>query len=220
MSSSNNDPAPRALVERVSPELIAAAREYDTATLHEASGKKGALASAIKPMVPGRKIAGPAVPVHSPPGDNLWLHRAIYAAEPGDVLVVHVQSAYEHGYWGEIMSTAAQVRKLGGLVIDGCVRDVPLLREIGFPIFARGLCIRGTGKDFGASGSINQPVLFGDVTVRPGDLVVGDEDGVVIVARDQVADTVAAAQLRAAHEAGLIERLRKGETTLALYGWH
>lgn len=199
---------------------IESAARFDSATLHEASGKRGALPSAIKPIVPGRKVIGPVRTVHSPPGDNLWLHRAIYRAEPGDVLVVHVQGAFEHGYWGEIMSTAAKVRGLAGLVIDGCVRDAPLLRDIGFPVFARGLCIRGTGKDFGAHGFIDQPLLFGDVVVKSGDLVHGDEDGVVVIARDRVEATLDAAARRSRHEAEILTRLEQGETTLALYGWH
>jgi len=204
---------------RVSPAQVEAARAFDTATLHEAAGKIGVLPQAIKPVAPDFRVYGPAVTVHSPGGDNLWLHRAIYAAEPGDVLVVHVSDRYDHGYWGEIMSTAAQVRGLAGLVIDGCVRDVPLLREIGFPVFARGLCIRGTGKDFGARGWVNHPMLIDGVVVNAGDLVCGDEDGVVVIGREQVPQTLDSAARRAALESGIIERLRAGETTLKIYGW-
>ena len=123
--------------------------------MHEAGGKIGALPSIIKPVAPAFRCCGPALTVHSPGGDNLWLHRALDVAQPGDVLVVHVSGAHEHGYWGEIMTTMAKVRGLAGLVIDGCVRDGVLLEQIGFPVFARGLCIRGTGKDYGAIGWIN-----------------------------------------------------------------
>ena len=158
-------PTTRRDFERVTPDTVAAARALPTATLHEAGGKIGALPSAIKPVAPSFRCCGPALTVHSPGGDNLWLHRALYIARPGDVLVVYVSGAYEHGYWGEIMTTMAKVRRLAGLVIDGCVRDGTLLEEIGFPVFARGLCIRGTGKDYGAIGWINEPVLIGDVTV-------------------------------------------------------
>ncbi|WP_322046545.1 4-carboxy-4-hydroxy-2-oxoadipate aldolase/oxaloacetate decarboxylase [Paraburkholderia sp. J67] len=200
--------------------LLERARAFDTATLHEASGKRGALPSAIKPVVAGFKLAGPAVTVHGPGGDNLWLHRAIYAAQAGDVLVVHVSGATEHGYWGEVMSTAARARQLGGLVIDGCVRDGALLAEVGFPVFARGLCIRGTGKDFDAHGFINRPVLFGDVIVHAGDLVVGDADGVVVLERGTVHATLDAAQQRADAEQQIMARLKQGESTLDIYGWH
>ena len=152
-------------IERVPEDVIAAAARLPSSTIHEAAGKTGALPSAIKPVAPSFRISGPAVTVHSPPGDNLWLHRALYVARPGDILVVYVGGKFEHGYWGEIMSTAARKQGLGGLVIDGCVRDSELLLTVGFPIFARGLCICGTGKDFGARGWINAPVLIGDVTV-------------------------------------------------------
>jgi 4-hydroxy-4-methyl-2-oxoglutarate aldolase len=188
-----------------------------TATLHEAGGRIGALPSAIKPVAPGMKVCGPVVTVHGPAGDNLWLHRALYVAQPGDVLVVCVSAGYEYGYWGEIMSAAAQARQLGGLVIDGCVRDGAMLASMGFPIFARGLCIRGTGKDTGALGWINQPVRVGDVTVRHGDLVVGDGDGVVVLPHERADAITAAALERERQEARILERIAAGERTLDVY---
>jgi 4-hydroxy-4-methyl-2-oxoglutarate aldolase len=210
-------PTIQADVERLPAEVVAAARELDAATLHEAGGRIGVMPSAIKPVAPGMRVCGSAVTVHSPGGDNLWLHRAIYVARPGDVLVVHVSDAHDFGYWGEIMSTAAQVRGLAGLVIDGGVRDGAILAGVGLPVFARGLCIRGTGKDFGARGWINHPTLFGDLTVHPGDLIVGDTDGVVAIPRERAAEVVAAGHLRQAKEASILERLRGGERTLEVY---
>ncbi|MBK6004866.1 4-hydroxy-4-methyl-2-oxoglutarate aldolase [Ramlibacter ginsenosidimutans] len=212
-------PTIREAVERPDAATLEAARTLPTATLHEAGGRIGALPCAIKPVVPSMRVCGPAITVQSPGGDNLWLHRALYVAQPGDVLVVHVGGAHDYGYWGEIMSTAAQARKLGGLVIDGCVRDGALLAQLGFPVFARGLCIRGTGKDFGARGWINHPVLFDEVTVRAGDLIVGDGDGVVALPRDRAAELVASSQAREAKEAGIIDRVRAGERTLELYNF-
>jgi 4-hydroxy-4-methyl-2-oxoglutarate aldolase len=206
--------------DRVSAATVAAARTLPTATLHEAGGKIGALPSAIKPVAPSFRCCGPALTVHSPGGDNLWLHRALDIARPGDVLVVHVSGAHEHGYWGEIMTTMAKARRLGGLVIDGCVRDGALLAQIGFPVFARGLCIRGTGKDYGAIGWLNEPVLIGDVAVSAGDLVVGDGDGVVVVPRLRAADVVAKSQRRERDEAAILERLQAGESTMQVYGFH
>jgi len=144
---------------RLPADLVAQAATLPTATLHEAAGKIGALPSVIKPVAPQFKFAGSALTVHSPGGDNLWLHRGLEVAKPGDVMVVFANGAYEHGYWGEIMTTMAKVRGMAGLVIDACVRDGVLLGEIGFPVFARGLCIQGTGKDFGAIGWINHPVM-------------------------------------------------------------
>ena len=207
-------------IDRVSAAVVAAASGLPTATLHEAGGKIGALPSVIKPVAAAFRCCGPALTVHSPGGDNLWLHRALDIAQPGDVLVVHVSGAYEHGYWGEIMTTMAKARGLAGLVIDGCVRDGVLLEQIGFPVFARGLCIRGTGKDYGAIGWLNAPVLIGDVTVSAGDLVVGDADGVVVVPRLRAAEVVAKSQQRERDEAAILKRLQAGETTMQVYGFH
>jgi 4-hydroxy-4-methyl-2-oxoglutarate aldolase len=205
--------------ERPDPALVKRAAAFGTATLHEAAGKIGALASAIKPMDPKFAIAGPAFTVHSPPGDNLWLHRAIAVARPGDVLVVFTENVYEHGYWGEIMSTAGNAAKLGGLVIDGCVRDGALLGKVGFPVFARGLCIRGTGKDFAARGWLNKPLLLGDITVEPGDLIVGDTDGVVAIPRAQIETVVQKSREREDKEAETMRQLTAGQKSLDLYGW-
>lgn len=206
-------------LERVDAQTVARARLLPTATLHEAAARIGVMPPAIKPVAPGFAVCGPAVTVQSPGGDNLWLHRAIYTAAPGDVLVVHVSDAHDFGYWGEIMSAAAMARGLGGLVIDGCVRDGAALAEFGLPVFARGLCIRGTGKDFGARGWINFPVLFGDVTVNAGDLVVGDTDGVVVLPRARAPQLVEAAIAREAKEASIVERIRAGERTLEVYNF-
>ena len=217
-------PAPRGPtivsdITRVDAATLAVAQHLPAATLHEAGGRIGVMPSAIKPVAPQFKVCGPAVTVQGPGGDNLWLHRAIYVAQPGDVLVAHVQGAYDFGYWGEIMSAAAHARGLAGLVIDGCVRDGAVLADFGFPVFARGLCIRGTGKDFGARGWINHPTLFEGLVVHPGDLVVGDTDGVVVVPRGRAAEVVAASQQREAKEAAIIDRIRGGERTIELYNF-
>ena len=215
------DPAltTRLNIQRLSPELVAAAALLPTATLHEAAGKIGALPSVIKSVAPQFRFAGSALTVHSPGGDNLWLHRALDVAQPGDALVVFTSGVHEHGYWGEIMTTMAQVRGLAGLVIDACVRDGVLLGEIGFPVFGRGLCIRGTGKDFGATGWINHPVLIGDVVVEAGDLVVGDADGVVVIPQARAANVVSAGVQREQEEAAILKRLQAGESTMTVYGW-
>jgi len=199
--------------------VIRVAAGIPAATLHEAAGRIGSLPSAIKPVHPEMKICGPAVTVHSPPGDNLWLHRALYVAQPGDVLVVYASGGYEYGYWGEIMSSAAKARQLGGLVIDACVRDGAILGDIGFPVFSRGLCIRGTGKDLGARGWINHPVLIGDVTVRAGDLVLGDTDGVVVLPYDLAESITASAVERENKEASILKRIAAGERTLEVYNF-
>ncbi|MGF6597718.1 4-hydroxy-4-methyl-2-oxoglutarate aldolase [Paraburkholderia sp. GAS448] len=210
----------RTQIERVEASVVEAARKLPAATLHEAGGKTGALPSAIKPVAPGFRICGTAFTVHSPGGDNLWLHRALALAQPGDVLVVYTNGVYEHGYWGEIMTTAAKVRGLGGLVIDGGVRDADLLEEIGFPVFSRGQSIRGTGKDYGAIGWINEPVMIGNVTVGAGDLIVGDRDGLVAIPRARAAEVVERAARREADEAAICKRIEAGETTMQIYNFH
>ena len=215
----SQSPAIRREIERVPNSQVLSAGGFAVATLYEAAGKVGALPSALKPTSRSFQFCGPAVTVDSPAGDNLWIHRALYIAQPGDVLVVRVNGAYEHGYWGEIMSTAAKVRGLGGLVIDGGVRDSVLLERIGFPVFARTLCIRGTNKDLQGQGRINCPLAFDDVTISPGDLIVGDCDGVVAVARDRVASVIEAAIQRTEFEERVLERLDRGESTLDIYGW-
>jgi len=220
MSLKNIGPTEFLDFERVAPDLVEKAARFGTATLHEAAGKIGVLPPAIKPMGPGFRICGPAFTVHGPGTDNLWLHRAMLAAKPGDVLVAYVSGVYEAGYWGEIMSSGAKAAKLGGLVIDGCVRDGDLLPVIGFPVFARGLCIRGTGKDFGAQGWLGAPVMMGDVVVKAGDLIAGDIDGVVAIPRERAEDAINESALREKKEADIIKQLHNGANTLDLYGWN
>ena len=149
----------------------------------------------------------------------MWLHRAIDLAGEGDVLVVRVGRHYEAGYLGEVMTHFCQARKLAGLVIDGCVHDGALLAEMGFPVFARGLSMRGTGKIGTARGFINAPIMIGDVVINAGDLVAGDCDGVVAIPRDQVAQTCDASLAREDKEADIIARIGRGESTVDIYGW-
>jgi 4-hydroxy-4-methyl-2-oxoglutarate aldolase len=204
--------------QRVSRELVERAAAIPAATLHESAGRVGALPATLKPVAPSFRIAGPAVTVSCPNGDNLWIHHALCAAQPGDVLVVQPGEGPDFGYWGEVMSTAAQARQLGGLVIDGCVRDAPLLREIGFPVFARGLAIRGTIKDQGAMGWVNAPLLLGAVVIAAGDLIVGDEDGIVALPAKNLGEVLDASVAREAKELAMCEQLRGGALTLDLMG--
>ncbi|MEX2430504.1 MAG: RraA family protein [Dehalococcoidia bacterium] len=207
-------------VSRPSAELLQQAHGISTATLHEAGGQIGALPSGIKPVSPDWYICGAALTVVSPPKDNLWLHRAIYQAQKGDIMVVDTGSYWEAGYWGEIMTHAAIQAGLGGLVIDGCARDGKILIELGFPVFSRGLCIRGTGKDRDAYGAVNVPVRLGEIWVFPGDLVVGDGDGVCVVPQAKIADTIAKSKARDEKESGIIQELKKGSRTVDIYGFN
>ncbi len=131
-------------IKRPDRDLVKALAEFGTATLHEAYGKKGAMPFYIKPLYPGMKVCGPALTVAVSPGDNLMIHYAMTLAQPGDVLVVDAKGFTEAGPWGDIMTTAAIVRGIAGLVIDGCVRDAETIREMGFAVFARGTSMKGT----------------------------------------------------------------------------
>jgi 4-hydroxy-4-methyl-2-oxoglutarate aldolase len=188
-----------------------------SATVHEAAGRIGALPSAIKPLDRAWHLVAPAFPVRLPPGDNLWLHRAVYAAKPGEVLVVDTGGGFEYGYWGEILAEAALARGLAGLVIHGGVRDAQRLRELGWPVFAERVCIRGTVKDPAGDGALGKPINLGGVDVAEGDLVVADADGVVVVPAARAAAVSVRSHERDRAEAETIRRLRAGETTLAIY---
>ncbi|MCZ6844365.1 MAG: RraA family protein [Alphaproteobacteria bacterium] len=204
---------------RPTADQLAAAASISASTIHEAAGKIGALPAAIKPLDPAMRVCGPAFTVKGAPGDNLWLHYALDQARPGDVLVVDVGGLYDAGYWGEMMTVSAQARGLGGLVINGCVRDGREMIGLGFQVFARGTCMRGTEKDQNFRGALAQPLPLGDVLVQAGDLVIGDGDGVVVIPREQVGDAIAASNARDAREAEMMDVLRTGKTTVEIYGW-
>jgi 4-hydroxy-4-methyl-2-oxoglutarate aldolase len=202
-----------------STDLVPRAAQLGASTVHEAAGRIGALPSSISALYREQPpIAGPAATVLCPDGDNLWLHRAIYTAAPGEVLVVEVGAGEDFGYWGEIMATAAQERGIAGLVISGCVRDAVQMQRLGFPVFSTGTCIRGTVKDPLRPGAIGGRLRLGDVPVSPGDLVVADADGVVVVPADAAEAAVAAGEARERKEADAMAQLRAGATTLELFG--
>jgi 4-hydroxy-4-methyl-2-oxoglutarate aldolase len=198
-------------------EQLAEAARLGAATLHEAAGRIGALPSAIKPVAPDMRIAGPAFTVHIPAGDNLWIHRALYAAAPGDVLVVSTSGGTEWGYWGDILNTAAIAQRLGGLVIDGGVRDVAGLSTMPFPVFSNGVCLNGTIKGFEATAWLRQPIRIGEVVVRQGDLIVGDHDGAVALPQAIVAEALAGGARRERDETEKIARIQAGERTIDIY---
>jgi len=204
-------------ITRPSQHLIKELSHFDTATVHEASEGRGALESDIKPVDPKSRLCGPAVTVLGRPGDNLMIHKAIYAAERGDVLVVSVGGFTEAGPWGEIMTVAAQVRGIAGLVIDGSIRDSIAIQELGFPAFSKGLSIRGTTKD--SLGYVNHPVVIGGVRVYPGDVVLGDADGVVVVCQKDLAEVLEKCKLRKEKEEKIKKELQMGKSTLELYGF-
>lgn len=197
--------------------MNAAALMGSAATVFE-TGVASMLPREIRPLSVTWRLEGPASTVQTAPGHNLWLHRAVYAASPGSILMVSTTGGPEFGYWGDILTAAAMERRLGGLVIDGCVRDCAELLRLGFPIFARGLCVRGTGKDAGR-GSVGEDVQIGETWVHSGDVVVGDADGVVVVPSDQVATASVRARKRDDAEDLISSRILAGERTLDIYGW-
>ena len=187
---------------------------HGTATLGESGARR--MRSRIRPVWSGAVVAGTAVPVRCTPGDNLAIHVGVTVAPPGSVLVVDVGEERELGFWGEVLTTAAQARGIAGLVIDGCVRDIDALAAHGFPVFSSGVALTGATKEM--PGSVNRPIVAGDVEVEVGDWIVGDVDGVVVVPRAAVGEVLAAARSRTEKEAGLFTELKAGRTTLDLLG--
>ncbi len=185
-----------------------------SATLGESGAAR--MAARIKPVWRGAALAAPAFPVHCSAGDNLAVHVAAATAPAGSVLCVDVGNIVELGYWGEVLTTAAESRGIVGLVIDGCVRDVDALEAHGFPVFSAGIALPGATKEH--PGTVGREATVGGVTVRAGDWVVGDVDGVVVLAGDRLDEITAAGQGRADKEAGFFDALRAGSTTIELLG--
>lgn len=188
---------------------------HGTSTLCEASRLPCALDHAIRPVWFGAAVAGPVYPLRCAPGDNLAIHIAVDAAPPGHVLVVDA-SGYVAGYWGEVLTVAANARGITGIIIDGGLRDIDALERRKFPAFARGIGMRGTVK-FHAP-SVGELIVIAGVAIAPGDLVVADTDGVLAIPQSEVARTLEAARQRTEKEAVSMKRLLAGETTLEMLG--
>jgi 4-hydroxy-4-methyl-2-oxoglutarate aldolase len=197
-------------------EALAMLKAFGSATVYEAQGAKGALDSGIKPIDANMRVAGRAVTVDVRPADNLMLHYALLHAKAGDVLVVDAKGFLEAGPWGDVLTEQAKHQGLAGLVINGCVRDARAIVEMGFPVFSRGLSIKGTGKN--QPGRLNVPVCIGDAVIHPGDVIIGDVDGVVVVRHDELDDVVRKSQAREEKEAQFRARIREGASTAHLLG--
>lgn len=206
-------------IERVPAEVVRRTLEsgIGAASLHEAAGRIGAMAACIKPIYSGMRVCGPAYTVECHPGDNLILHKAIAAARAGDVLVVNIDG-HEGGPLGQVMATGAKARGIAGMVIDGHVRDGLGIKAMGWPVFARGLSMKGTLKV--ALGTINHTISCGGVVVNPGDLVLGDDDGVVVIPRETAAEIVEKAIARENHEAESRKALVAGKVGWELFGFN
>ncbi len=186
-----------------------------TSTLYEASGLPCAVDPAIRALWVGAAVAAPAYPVRCSPGDNLAIHLAVERAPRGSVLVVTADD-FVAGYWGEVLTVAAEAAGIVGLVIDGGVRDVAAMTRRRFPVFSRGISVRGTIK--ASAPSVGQPIWMTGVPIATGDLVVADDDGVVVLPRARIDDILAAGEARARKEADFMARLARGETTVDLLG--
>lgn len=201
-------------IERADAADVARLGEYTAATIHEAQGRRGALASVIKPIDPASSFVGTAFTVVCAPRDNLMLQVAIHFAQPGDVLVVAAGAFPEAGLFGDVLGNACKAKGIAALVTDSGVRDTRELQELGLPVFSGSVSIKGTVKE--TLGALNQPVVIGGELVRPGDVVKGDADGVVIVRREEAAEIAELSAARDANEADLIKRYWAGGTTIEL----
>jgi 4-hydroxy-4-methyl-2-oxoglutarate aldolase len=189
-------------------------KRLGAATVHEALGQRGYVDSAIAPLDPASRIAGRAYTVDSKGGDNLMMHYAISQAQPGDIVVVDYKGYMRAAAVGDLMAYSSLKRGLGGMVIDGAVRDAAPIVEMGFPMFARGLCITGPTKS--QPGKVNVPIVVGGCTVEPGDIVVGDRDGLVVIPSAELDEVIGLAQAREEREADVRTRIDAGATTVEI----
>ena len=197
--------------ERVSPDLVRQSCEFQAAILADVAGRRGAMHGRIAALRPRMKLAGPALTVDVRPGDNLMIHAAIALAQPGDVLVIDGKGDQTAALMGTIMMTACQQLGLAGVVIDGAVRDSLEIDEMDYPVFSVGTNPNGPTKN--VPGRIGHPVSCGGVTVRPGDLVVADADGIVVIERERVESLLPVARKKVDDEAARIAQIRQGNST-------
>ena len=203
-------------ISRARADVIARLGTAGVATVHEAQGRTGLLRPSMRPLYPSARVAGSAVTVLCPAGDNLMIHAAIAVVQPGDVLVVATMSESTDGMFGELLAESCRAHGVAGLVIDAGVRDTTELTAMGFPVWSRAVSAQGTVK--ATPGWVNVPIVCAGQALSPGDIVVGDNDGVVVVPRAGAVDVVTAAEQRLAKEEASRARYKAGELGLDMHG--
>jgi 4-hydroxy-4-methyl-2-oxoglutarate aldolase len=203
-------------IARPETEVVQRLGELGVATVHEAQGRAGLMKPYMRPIYSTAKVAGPAVTVLSHPGDNLMIHAAVEICQPGDVLVVALVSESTDGMFGELLACSVRAHGVAGVVIDAGVRDVADLTEMKFPVWAKAICAQGTVKE--TAGSVNVDVVCAGALVHPGDVIIGDLDGIVVVPREQVAEVARLGGERLVKEQRSRERLSSGELGIDMYG--
>jgi 4-hydroxy-4-methyl-2-oxoglutarate aldolase len=203
-------------IRRADADVISALGAQGVATIHEAQGRAGLLRPYLRPIYATARVAGSAVTVSCQPGDNLMIHAAIEVCQPGDVLVVATTSESTDGMFGELLATSCQAHGIAGLVIDAGVRDVADLTAMSFPVWAKAISAQGTVK--ATPGSVNIEIVCAGALIRPGDCVIGDQDGVVVVRREEAAEVARLGAARIEKEQQSRERLKAGELGVDFYG--